>query len=525
MLSKQCPNICEKLILRADTFIPDDNCVNLRLKSWDFPLKRVPTKEGDPTNILDKIIVTDSEMSFYQDVMQYNYTQIRKDRQNAISHFHNQFGLDFSSTVPNKENISTIDGAILKPFYISPEIKYTSNYGCVRQGGWIVLIVDQGTTLTGKYGESEEKRADPGTMLLFGYYNILNCRIIHFRSSIPSKTTKKDFWSIKVDIWDPTLDRKYKKMTGWYKKHHHMLLMAKENCKEHNIPDEGLWGNTSGCSSLTKKGDVWHIMIKTILEFSTSFKKPDGISSLNRGESERVGGGESTSTSTTTSKAPKIWNTINSKYFIEEMKEAINTLSLPYIRKIAPVWIPKFEELFEQNILKNIDTLENLLHYTNKIRRGYIGRSYLKILDIYNYLFTTWFTYFKVYIIGIKKTKFFVDTSAEEIIKNKKFMDRYMSLFGMNKIEDGGIFENPARFKSKFIDDLYDQKTIENVQDFYRKIRMIYFSIMERRESRKVDKASLIEYIDKDLSSSKPSEIYENLHRNFGEIKLQFTED
>jgi len=123
--------IYDKFILRSDSLISND-C----------------------TPILDKIIVNDPNMSFLIDVMQYNYSQIRKDRQNAIEHFNKKFGLDFSSAAPNENNVSVIPGAVLKPFYISPKIKYRlvihnncKANGCVRQGGWIVLIVDQETTL------------------------------------------------------------------------------------------------------------------------------------------------------------------------------------------------------------------------------------------------------------------------------------------------------------------------------------------------------------------------------------------
>ena len=278
MLTKSLNMNCiNKLIFRSDSLI-SDNC----------------------TPILDKIIINDQNMSFLTEVMKYNYTKVRKERQNAISHFNKQFGLDFSSVAPNAKNISTIPGAVLEPFYISPGIKYRlishnncEANGCVRQGGWIVLIVDQGTTLKGQFGGSDGKRVEAGNMLMFGYYNILSqpktlvescnkCMIIHFRSSVPSKMEKGDIWSIKVDVWDQILDRKYKQMAGWYEKHHHNLLIENKNCREYNFPDEGVWGNTSGCSSLTKKGDKWHLMIKTVLEFN--------VGECSRNDNKRVGG-------------------------------------------------------------------------------------------------------------------------------------------------------------------------------------------------------------------------------------------
>ena len=259
----QCRKFSDKLILRADSLICDDGC-----------------------GIVDKIIINDPNTCFLRQIMRYNQTQIEKDRQNAICHFKKQFGLDFSSVTPNNKNVVVISGAVLKPFYIAPQIKYRAVKhnncninGCVRQGGWIVLIVDEGVTLTGQYGGSG-KRAEAGNMLLFGYYNILirgsglfggnNCRVIHFRSRIPSKMTKDEIWSIKVDLWDPIADQKFKHITGWYKEHHHKSMVARENCKQHIIPDEGLWGNTSGCSSLVKKcvhgSKKWHLTINTVLE-------------------------------------------------------------------------------------------------------------------------------------------------------------------------------------------------------------------------------------------------------------------
>ena len=513
MLSKQCPNICEKIILRADTFI-HDNCVN----------------------ILDKIIVTDQEMSFYQDVMQYNYTQIRKERQNAISHFHSQFGLDFSSTVPNKENVVTIEGAILKPFYISPEIKYTSNYGCVCQGGWIVLIVDQGVNLTGKYGGkqmssrtlkpdflqkdigkqmssrtlkpdflqkdigSEGKNVEAGTMLLFGYYNIMNLKIrwgrtpttsvkvLHFKSSVPSKMIKSDFWSIKVDIWDPELDRKYKKITGWYKKHHHMSLMARENCKEHNIPDEGLWGNTSGCSSLAKKGDVWHIMIKTILQFPMS--KSDS--------EKRVGGGEppvaSTSTSTERDRdferilatpIPRALKAgVNIRYHdtvIDKPKmiEAIKNSNFSYIQYETPyetIFDAKYKDLLTKITLENIDIIKSLILFARERRSHYSSgsREHWDLSQISQHLYNGWISYLKTYINEIREVKFVVDGfNNADIILNKIFMDKYIDLLGLT----------PGAYLQawKKIDGRFNQETLKNVQKFYFLVKKKYQNIMDER--------------------------------------------
>ena len=270
---------CDKLILRADSLICDEG-----------------------SHILEKIIINDHNLCFLSEIMRYNHVQIEKDRQNAISHFKEQFGLDFSVVTPDKNNVSIIEGAVFKPFYISPHINYRpyKTNGHVHQGGWIVLIVDKEIILTGQYGGSSGKSASVGNMLLFGYYNILiqrsgwlgniskNCRVrwglplspttsvkvLHFKSSIPSQMTKDDIWSIKVDVWDPILDRKYKQMTGWYKKHHYKSIEAKENCQEYKIPDEGLWGKASGCSSLVNKcisgSKKWHLTIKTIIEFPMS---------------------------------------------------------------------------------------------------------------------------------------------------------------------------------------------------------------------------------------------------------------
>ena len=294
----QCQKFCDKLILKADSLICDDGC-----------------------GIFGKIIVNDPKTCFLSQVMRYNQTQIEKDRLNAINHFKQQFGLDFSSVTPNDQNVLVISGAVLKPFYISPQIKYRAVKhnncnlnGCVRQGGWIVLIVDDGVTLTGQYGGKQMssrtfkpdffqkdigsgKRAEAGNMLLFGYYNILirgsglfggnNCRVIHFRSSIPSKMTKEDIWSIKVDLWDPIADQKFKHITGWYKEHHHKSNVARENCKQHVIPDEGLWGNTSGCSTLVRKcvhgSKKWHLTINTVLEIPEDCaKKLDNHMMMNK---------------------------------------------------------------------------------------------------------------------------------------------------------------------------------------------------------------------------------------------------
>ena len=279
-------NQSHKLILKADSLLCDD------------------------ASIFDKIIVNDPNMYFLSNIMQYNQSQLKKDRQNAINHFKKQFGLDFSSATPNKNNASIISGAVLKPFYISPHINYRATMyrncrinGCVRQGGWIVLIVDDGVTLTGQYGGSSGKEAEIGNILLFGYYNILirgsglfcgnNCRVIHFRSSIPSKITKDNIWSIKVDVWDPLLDNKYKQMTGWYREHYHKSMKAKSNCQEYKIPDEGFWGKTSGCSSLVKKcvsgSKKWHLTITTILEFPV-IKRCKSVSRVGDSVSQRAGG-------------------------------------------------------------------------------------------------------------------------------------------------------------------------------------------------------------------------------------------
>ena len=142
--------------------------------------------------------------------MQFRDEAIQHATNDAIRFFNESYGLDFSSSAPNKQNECFFENAKMNPYYIIPP---DTIHHVVRSNNWIrsgsthslsylihaggfqvTFSADQ--TLRGSYGGTEGKPAGPAESLVNGFYNIDVCPqspvIIQFQSGSPHRAEPVD---------------------------------------------------------------------------------------------------------------------------------------------------------------------------------------------------------------------------------------------------------------------------------------------------------------------------------------------
>ncbi len=73
-----------------------------------------------PVEVLSTPI--DSDFIFFRDTMFFSDERVMQD---AMEFFDTRFGLDFSQSTPNAQGQRTVGNAVLSPFIMPPEFRYT----------------------------------------------------------------------------------------------------------------------------------------------------------------------------------------------------------------------------------------------------------------------------------------------------------------------------------------------------------------------------------------------------------------
>ena len=147
------------------------------------------------------LISEDPELLFFRKGLHFQEDEINHVFEDAINFYNYTFGLDFSDSPPNEENIRYLENAIMYPFILRKGINYIATANnwirngntrsrCYRiyDGGYSVAFLNY-TTLHGRYGGVEGKPAGPYDTLLYGFFSIDACEqspvLIHYRCPTP----------------------------------------------------------------------------------------------------------------------------------------------------------------------------------------------------------------------------------------------------------------------------------------------------------------------------------------------------
>ena len=150
----------------------------------------------------------DPELIFLKRIMRFQEEEIHYIFEDAIQFFNYSFGLDFSASQPDEQNVRVIENARMSPIIAGKDINHiaTAN-NWIRNGnthstcykvydGGILVTFSADQTLYGKYGGDNGKPAGVNVVLVYGFYNIDACKqspvIIHYRCGAPIRAEPVD---------------------------------------------------------------------------------------------------------------------------------------------------------------------------------------------------------------------------------------------------------------------------------------------------------------------------------------------
>ena len=164
----------------------------------------------------------DRELAFFKTVLKFRDSDIEHTIDDAIQFFHNTFGLDFSNSPPDENNVRTFQNATMSPIMVLPDRRlivtdnhwirtgntYSSCY-FANFGGFGVRFSGE-QTLYGSYGGDDGKPAGIGNGLHYAFTSIDVCKqsplIINHVSRYPSRIEPIDGTRVFVsDIYNNVL--------------------------------------------------------------------------------------------------------------------------------------------------------------------------------------------------------------------------------------------------------------------------------------------------------------------------------
>ena len=168
----------------------------------------------DQINENPSIYSEDPSLLFFRKGLNLQEDEINHVFDDAMNFFNYTFGLDFTNSPPNEENIRYLENAKMYPFIVHDNINFIATANnwirngntrsrCYRiyDGGIIVRFLNY-TTLHGQYGGDEGKPAGPFNLLLYAFYSIDACEqspvLIHYRCPTPLRQEPIDLTNVGI---------------------------------------------------------------------------------------------------------------------------------------------------------------------------------------------------------------------------------------------------------------------------------------------------------------------------------------
>ena len=157
----------------------------------------------------------DPELSYFKTIMKFREATIQHVTDDAINFFNDEYGLDFSNSIPNEQNQRVFQNATMRPYLLPPDelnIVVTDNRWIrsgithstcyfMHVGGFLVTFSGE-QILYGNYGGAEGKPIEMGSFLAYGFYNIDMCKqspiIIQFQTGTPVIRANADGTMVSV---------------------------------------------------------------------------------------------------------------------------------------------------------------------------------------------------------------------------------------------------------------------------------------------------------------------------------------
>ena len=169
--------------------------------------------------ISSPVVLRDSSLSFFRDVMLFTEEEIAQVEEDAIQFYNTRFGLDFSQSEPDEHGQRFYQNATFFPARFSPEVRYVVTFNrwivsgntrsvCFENhsGSFTVRFSDQ-QILHGTYGGEEGIPVASTTTVAYGYMSIPICPqeplVMQWRTATPIRIDPlDDFHVINIDLFN-----------------------------------------------------------------------------------------------------------------------------------------------------------------------------------------------------------------------------------------------------------------------------------------------------------------------------------
>ena len=135
-------------------------------------------------NEVTPAVVPDPNYTYYRETLRFTDAQVEQELENAIQYYNTQFGLDFSSAVPNELGQRFVGNARFQFNFIPANFTAVGNSWivngntrskCFNIGGGGFQVYFNGTTmLHGVYGGEEGKPVYDGDSIVYAYLIIFD---------------------------------------------------------------------------------------------------------------------------------------------------------------------------------------------------------------------------------------------------------------------------------------------------------------------------------------------------------------
>ena len=164
----------------------------------------------------------DPDLIFFKEILNFREDAIQHTFDDALRFFNESFGLDFSSSPPNEQNVYVYQYSTLDAFKFADDIEHlvtlnnwiqtgSTRSSCYRiNDGGIRVTFSGEQTLRGTYGGSYGKTVGITDLLVYGFYRIDVCAqspvVIQYQSAAPVRQEPVDgTLNINCDLYNRVL--------------------------------------------------------------------------------------------------------------------------------------------------------------------------------------------------------------------------------------------------------------------------------------------------------------------------------
>ena len=185
---------------------------NVATQSCSTPFEAVMAVVTDLVVPASSLQFADPEMKFFTETLRFTAEETNQVMENAIQHFNNQFGIDFSNVEPNEANQRFFEYGTFEPIATPFNDTVIANRWIVNgntrskcfpmSSGYFSIIFNTTTMLHGVYGGEKGKQINANDFVNYGYIAFFGtCAqqpiLIQLQSDVPARRLPVEGWTVE----------------------------------------------------------------------------------------------------------------------------------------------------------------------------------------------------------------------------------------------------------------------------------------------------------------------------------------